>query len=111
MNVYINNIRWKIKFTRGLSGELQRYDGTYTIGMTDNNAKTIYLYYKLHGYLLYKVICHELVHAYCFSYGIQLDIEEEERMADFIATFGLDIFKKTNEIFINMRQKQSGYGF
>lgn len=66
--------------------------------MTDNKQKTIFLYENLDGSLLYKVLCHELVHAFCFSYGIRFSIEEEERMADFIATYGKEIFDMTDEI-------------
>ena len=75
-----------------------RYDGTYTIGMTDNKQKTIFLYNDLNGSLLYKVLCHELVHAFCFSYDLRFSVEEEERMADFIATYGKDILDMTDEM-------------
>lgn len=97
MKIIINNIAWNIKFIPGSSGELQRYDGTYTIGMTDNIQKTIFLYDELDGALLYKVLCHELVHAFCFSYDLVFDEEEEEHLADFIATYGKDIFDMTDE--------------
>ena len=66
--------------------------------MTDNKQKTIFLYDKLDGSLLYKVLCHELVHAFCFSYDMRFSIEEEERLADFIATYGKDIFDMTDEV-------------
>ena len=102
MSIIINNIRWKIKFIPGSSGDLRRYNGTYTIGMTDNRKKTIFLYENLDGALLYKVLCHELVHAYCFSYGIRLDVEEEERLADFIATYGKDILDMTDDLIGHM---------
>jgi len=35
-----------------------------------------------------KVLCHELTHAAMFSYGIELSIEQEELLADLIATYG-----------------------
>lgn len=76
--------------------------------MTDNRKKTIFLYDKLDGSLLYKVLCHELVHAFCFSYGLRFSIDEEERLADFIATYGRDIFDLTDELIGRMiRQKIS----
>lgn len=97
MTIDINNIRWKIKFIPGSSGDLRRYNGTYTIGMTDNNKKTIFLYEGLHGDLLYDVLCHELVHAYCFSYGIYMDEEDEERLANFIVHCAMDVLNLTQE--------------
>lgn len=108
MKIIINNIVWQIKFINGHSRDLQRYDGTYTIGMTDNRKKTIFLYDKLDGALLYKVLCHEMVHAFCFSYDLRFSVEEEERLADFIATYGRDIFDLTDELIGRMiRQKIS----
>ena len=98
MKVTINNIDWKIKFTYASSGDLRRYDGTYTIGMTDNKKKTIFLYNGLDDALLYKVLCHELVHAFCFSYGIKMDVEDEERLAQFVAIYGRDILGMTDEV-------------
>lgn len=98
MKININNINWKIKFVPASSGELMRYDGTYTIGMTDNRKKTIFLYNDLNESLLYKVFCHELVHAFCFSYDLNFSVKEEERMADFIATYGKDILDMTDEM-------------
>ena len=98
MYVVINNIKWKIKFKPASSGELRRNNGSYTIGMTDNKTKTIYLSNDLHGSLLYNVLCHEMVHAFCFSYSIYFEVEEEERLADFIATYGRMLFNKTDEI-------------
>ena len=98
MKININNINWRIKFSQASDRDLQRYDGTYTIGMTDNKQKTIFLYEGLNGSLLYKVLCHELVHAFCFSYGLKFSVEEEERLADFIATYGKNIFDMTDDL-------------
>ena len=106
MNVNINNISWKIKFIPVSSGDLRRYDGTYTIGMTDNNQKTIFLYNNLSDGMLYKVLCHELVHAFCFSYDLLLDRDEEERLADFIATYGKEIFDMTDELIGKMLKRK-----
>lgn len=105
MTININNISWKIKFIPGSSGDLRRYDGSYTIGMTDNKKKTIFLYEDLHGEMLYKVLCHELVHAYCFSYGIYMDEEDEERLANFIVHYASDILHLTYEVLENIVRK------
>lgn len=102
MRVVINNIPWQIKFINGANNNLRRYDGTYTVGMTDNKQKTIFLHDHLDGSFLYKVFCHELVHAFCFSYGLNFNIEEEERLADFIATYGKEIFDMTDEFIGHM---------
>ena len=81
---------------------LRRNDGTLTIGMTDNKQKTIYLNENLNGALLYKVLCHELVHAFCFSYDLYFDEIQEEQLADFVSTYGQAILNKTDEILGNL---------
>ena len=88
---------------------LLRDNGTWTIGMTDNRTKTIYLYNKLNPIMLKHVLCHELVHAYCDSYGIYLDRKEEEWLAQFIADYGYNIIEQTDQILSHILQNQSGY--
>lgn len=77
--------------------------------MTDNIKKTIFLNNKLQGDLLYKVLCHEIVHAFCFSYGIYIDNDLEEWLADFISEYGSEIIDKTDEILKNSYLKASGF--
>lgn len=76
-----------------------RSDNTFTIGSCDNNTKTIYLCNCLSDEMLRKVLCHEIVHAAMFSYNIQLTLDQEEFLADLIATYGQEIIYITNKIF------------
>ena len=87
----INNISWKIKFVEPYSNNLRRSDSSITVGVTDFPMRTVYLSELLKGAFLRKVVAHELTHCFCFSYDIVLDIDEEERMADFIATYGEEL--------------------
>ena len=80
-----------------------------TIGMTDNNKHTIYINRDLTGNKLKHVLCHELVHAYSSSYGIYMNREEEERLAQFIADYGYDIIENTDQILSEVLQKWSDY--
>ena len=48
---------------------------------------------------LRKVLCHEVTHAAMFSYNVILDINQEELVADLIATYGSEIIAVTNRIF------------
>ena len=95
----INNIWWKIKFTDPFDLIFLCPDGSYTIGVCDNNTKTIYLSQNLTNGLLKKVLCHEIVHAAMFSYNININIEQEEILADIIATYGEEIIDVTNKVF------------
>lgn len=87
----INGKSWKIKSAKAGSPKLTRSDGSITIGMTEGDTRTIYLYEGLKGRLLDKVLAHELVHAFMFSYNINIDIEFEEYMADWISIYGRDL--------------------
>ena len=95
----INNEWWKIEFVPPYSYHLRRHDGTYTIGVCNDIDKKIYISEELYGQLLKKVICHELTHAAMFSYNVNLTIEQEEILADIIATYGEEIIKMTNTLF------------
>ena len=95
----INGQTWFIKIIDPNNEVFVMDNGMYTIGVCDNNTKTIFLLYQLRGNLLKKVLCHELVHAAMFSYQVELDLEQEELVANLIATYGEEIIQKTNEIF------------
>lgn len=49
--------------------------------------------------LLKKVLCHEIVYAAMFSYNVNLTLEQEELVADLIATYGEEIIEITNQMF------------
>lgn len=100
----INNENWRVVLTSPYHSALVRSDGSYTIGSCDDEVKTIYLNENLPPDLMRKVLCHEVVHAAIFSYNIDLSIEQEELVADLIATYGQEIIDKTNVIDSNIRE-------
>ena len=95
----INGEKWFIKFIRPRSDIFLMENGEYTIGTCDDSTKTIYLDITLKGKMLKKVLCHEIVHSAMFSYDIQLNYEQEELLANIIATYGEEIINITNKIF------------
>ena len=95
----INNERWFIKFTSPYNKIFLMPNGEYTKGVCDDNTKTIYLAETLEGKLLKKVLCHEIVHASMFSYNVFLGYEEEELLANIIATYGAEIIDHANDMF------------
>lgn len=78
---------------------LLQSNGIYTIGMCDNDTKIIYLADNLSERMLKKVLCHEIVHAAMFSYQVTLTLDQEELLADIIATYGDEIIEVTNRVF------------
>ena len=86
--------------------EIFRMDnGEFTIGVCDDNTKTIYLSNLLRGEKLKQVLCHEIVHAAMFSYNVELDYEQEELLANLIAIYGKEIVQITDNIFKRLSRR------
>ena len=78
---------------------LLRSDGSMTLGTCDDITKTIYINDELSDRKMKKVLCHEITHSAMFSYNIDLSYEQEELLADLIASYGQQIISITNQIF------------
>ena len=102
----INGVVWLLKFVPETDNMLMRRDGSFARGMCDGNLKTIFIEEKLHGRQLKKVLCHELTHAAMFSYGVDLTLEQEEIVADLIATYGEEIIQMTNQLFHKLKNER-----
>lgn len=79
-------------------------NGNFAIGACNDGTKTIYINSLLQGEEFEKVLCHELVHAAMFAYDVILDINEEELIAEIIATFGEEIIDLTDIMFERIRR-------
>lgn len=78
-------------------------NGIYTLGCCDDLVKTIFINDQLNDFYLRKVLCHELTHAAMFSYNVYLTYEQEEMLADLIATYGHEIIEITNSLFNRLK--------
>lgn len=87
----VNGFVWGLQFVSPHSLFLRRSDGVYTLGCTDNNVKCVYIASNLSDEMKEKVLCHELTHVICFSYGILIDLETEEWICNFMADHGKEI--------------------
>lgn len=96
--IVINGIVWKVTFASPNNPVFVRNDGTVSIGVTDGKIRTIFICNKIRGELLDRVVRHELVHAFCYSYGIKMDVKTEEVVADFLSKYGDEIVSCANEI-------------
>lgn len=101
----INGIAWELQFVPSLSPCLMRSDGSYGIGMTDCNKRTVYLSNRLRGAILRKVLAHELCHCFCVSYGILMPIEQEEYLADWISLHGPDLVHLLDDLVLRVDRK------
>lgn len=98
----INGILWNILYVPPFSHHLRRSDNSFTLGVTDWNDKCVYIADNLYGDKLEHVVCHELVHCFMFSYSIHLSIEEEEYIADWVATYGTELIYILDDIMSNL---------
>lgn len=91
MKFTVNNQEWELKFVKPNSRDLMRSDGSITLGMTDNNIKTVFVNNMLNDYMTDKVLCHELTHVFAFEFDYFMDLSTEEIVADFMSLYGRDI--------------------
>lgn len=103
--VKFNGVNWNILLVSPTHPALQKLDGSWTLGACINNSKTIYIREGLSKNKMKKVLCHELTHAAMFSYNIILTLQQEELLADLIATYGQEIIDKTNMIFLRIKKR------
>ena len=101
--ININGEVWRVFLVSPNHPLLMRSNETYALGCCDNYLKSIYINELVNEYYLQKVLCHELVHACMFSYQIELNEQQEEVLADLIATYGQEIVRITNSIFNRLK--------
>lgn len=94
----VNGQPWQLSFVSANSPDLQRSDGSISLAVTDNGDKTVYINRNVYGAMLDKVLCHELCHVFSFENDLHMPIETEEIVADFLATYGRDVFAVADDI-------------
>ena len=104
--IRINGVEWRVLLVSSTHPYLLRSDGTEVLGCCDNIDRAIYINEELNDFYLKKVLCHELTHAAMFSYEISLSYEQEEIVADLIATYGQEIIHMTNTIFKRLKEQK-----
>lgn len=109
MNQFImNGYVWHVKFVPSNNPFLVDRTRTYRVATTDPDTMCVYLSDKLHGDFLIRVLIHELGHCAMFSFNLLYDIhrfvypeywiDAEEWVCNFIADYGLKIFKNAYSI-------------
>lgn len=101
----INHEVWIVKFIQPYDEIFRMDNGEFTIGVCDDNTKTIYISNLLRGEKLKQVLCHEIVHAAMFSYSVELEYEQEELLANLIAIYGKEIVQITDNIFKRLSRR------
>ena len=102
----INGDNWRVVFVSPYHLMLKKKDGSYTLGACVDDTKKIYINNKLSLEKIKKVLCHEITHAAMFSYDIQLTYDQEELLADLLATYGQEVIDITNKIFSKIKNNR-----
>ena len=94
--IEINGLLWDIRVEYPYDPIFLNKERVYTLGACDTATRTIYLASSIRRSKLKEVLCHEIVHSAMFSYDVQLNYEQEELLANIIATYGEEIINITN---------------
>lgn len=105
----VNNHVWELKFVSPTDRRLLTRDNVYTLGVTDLNTHEVCINRNLRGYMLDKVLCHELCHVYIFEYQYYMPMEIEEDVCDLVCTWGRDLFKLADEILSTLIFSKAAY--
>ena len=98
MEFIVNDHIWQLVFVNPNNINLMRSNNTYTLGMTDNNIKTVFINNRLNDYMTDKVLCHELTHVFAFEFDYYMDIDTEEIVADFMSLYGRNVINLLDDL-------------
>lgn len=104
MRFSVNNQEWNLQFVKPSSKELMRSNNSITLGMTDNNTRTVYINNRLSDYMTNKVLAHEICHVFAFSFDYSMPIEVEETVADFFSLFGRDMINLLDDLTLILKK-------
>ena len=102
----INDVSWRVRLVSPAHPILFTPWGTHALGVCDKGMQIICIDETLSPYQLKQVLCHEIVHAFMFSYSIDLSYEEEEQIAELISEYGEKIMEKTTILYDSIKQKR-----
>ena len=105
----INGEDWEVLLVSPFHPGLKRTDNSFALGVCDDVSKIIYINDQVNDMMLKKILYHEITHAAMFSYNVDLSIEQEELVADLIATYGQEIIDTVNTIFKRIQEKWGTY--
>ena len=101
----INGVRWWVRLVSPAHSMLLTPWKTHALGVCDKVTQTIYVDKTLPPNKLQEVLCHEIVHAFMFSYAINVTYDEEELVAEFVSKYGKNILHQTNIIYDGIKIK------
>lgn len=96
MKIKIYKDIWKVKLTDGEKKKMSPDKDHYNLGLTEYKKLVINIRTGLPESVARSTVIHELTHAFQFSYGNQ--VEGEEQMCDFFGVHGDEIIALADQI-------------
>ena len=96
MRIKIHKDTWKVKMASANKKKMTPDKGHYNLGLTEFDRLVINIRTGLSESVARSTVIHELTHAFLFSYGNQ--VEGEEQMCDFFGVHGDEIISLTDQI-------------
>ena len=101
----INGVRWRVRLVSPAHPLLLTPWKTHALGVCDKVMQTICIDETLTPHKLKEVLCHEIVHAFMFSYAVDLSYDEEEIVAELMSQYGENILQQTHAIYNTLKMK------
>lgn len=96
MKIKIANDLWKVKLKDGDSKKMHPSKDRINLGLTEYTELVINIRKEMPLSLARSTVIHELVHAFIFSYGYEMD--SEEAMCNFFGVHANEILELTEQI-------------
>lgn len=96
MKIRIHNDVWKVKLVSENRKKMNPESGSYNLGLTEFNKSIINIRSGMSESVTRSTVIHELVHAFLFSYGNE--IEGEEQMCDFFGVHADEIVALADKV-------------
>ena len=97
----VGNEIWSMGLVNGSDDVLRRSDMSFTLGVTDCNTHCVYIRDDLSFEKFQEVLTHEITHVYAFVYDVDIPIEVEEIVCQFVALYGRDVIT-TADMLLNI---------
>ena len=101
----INGVRWRVRLVSPAHPMLLTPWRTHALGVCDKITQTICIDETLSPQQLKEALCHEIVHAFMFSYKVDLSYAEEEIVAELMSQYGEHILEETDIIYNGIKMK------
>ena len=106
MTFFINQNIWQVIFTQPNDKNLRMSNGKQVLGLCDNNIKSIFIANNQSLYKTEHILCHEVTHAICMEYNINIPYDLEEKLCNFMADYGKEVIYIVEDLILALIKKR-----